>query len=367
MAKSRDIFLGGNTCYGFYSFYDYMVPSDVIRKYILKGGPGVGKSVFMKKVAEDFVKKGFDIEYCWCSSDNDSLDGITIANGKLAFVDGTAPHIIEPKYPGAVDVIIDLGQFWQQDSLINKRTNIINLTDQVSTCFKRAYLRLQEANLAYEELKTYYQETVDLSAVKRNITALAEDFLSGINKTEGKVRHLFPGAITPGGLVNKLASIVNKDIALFTVKGSPGSGVKSLFNYVVYLLEARGIEAEVFHNPFNPEEIDLILLPETQAVLIDLSDFFFDYSSEVLSNKYKRQLDFNIFINKSALDISVKNIDNAQNRIEDNIKAAVSFIKQAKAIHDELESHYIATMDYVKIEVLRQNIVNETMGLFTNP
>ncbi len=367
MAKSRDVFLGGNTCYGFYSFYDYMVSNDVRRKYILKGGPGVGKSVFMKKVAADFAKKGFDIEYCWCSSDNDSLDGIIIANGKICLVDGTAPHVIEPKYPGAVDIIIDLGQYWHQDSLINNKDKIINLTDQVSTCFKRAYFRLQEANLAYEELKSYYRETADLSAVKRNITALGEDFLAGISKTEGQVRHLFPGAITPGGFDTKLASIVDKDMSLFTVKGCPGSGVKSLFSYVLHLLEARGIEGEVFHNPFNPDEIDLIILPEMRAVLIDLSDFFFDYSSEILGNKYKRQLDFNMFINKSALDVYAKNIDSAQNRIEDNIKAAINFIKQAKKLHDELEAYYTATMNYEAIDEMRQGLVQEIMDLFTNP
>lgn len=51
MGKSRHFFPGGNTCYGFYSFYQYLVKPTVKRKYILKGGPGVGKSNFMKKSA----------------------------------------------------------------------------------------------------------------------------------------------------------------------------------------------------------------------------------------------------------------------------------------------------------------------------
>ena len=104
-----------------------------------------------------------------------------------------------------------------------------------------------------------------------------------------------------------------------------------------------------------------------RAVLIDLSDFFFDYSSEILGNKYKRQLDFNMFINKSALDVYAKNIDSAQNRIEDNIKAAINFIKQAKKLHDELEAYYTATMNYEAIDEMRQGLVQEIMDLFTNP
>jgi hypothetical protein len=36
-------FPGGNTAYGFHSFYDNIIEADANRIYILKGGPGVGK------------------------------------------------------------------------------------------------------------------------------------------------------------------------------------------------------------------------------------------------------------------------------------------------------------------------------------
>jgi len=79
MAKVRHMFPGGNTCHGFYSFYHYIVPPDARRKIVLKGGPGVGKSTFMKNLAQDFMEAGCDIEFCWCSSDNQSLDSIVLA------------------------------------------------------------------------------------------------------------------------------------------------------------------------------------------------------------------------------------------------------------------------------------------------
>ncbi len=363
MAKVRDVFLGGNTCYGFYSFYDYIVSPDVIRKYVLKGGPGVGKSVLMKKIGAEFAARGYDIEYHWCSSDNNSLDGVVIGNNKICLVDGTAPHIIDPKFPAAVDQIINLGQFWHQESIMSSRGSIISLTSNISTCFERAYLRLREANCAYDELKSYYEEAGDVTAIKRNITALGEDFLQNATKMTGSIRHLFPGAITPEGLVTKLASIIDKNMSLFTVKGSPGSGVKSLFKHVVHLLEVNAINAEVYHNPFNPEEVDAILIPETKAVLIDLSDFFFDYSAEIPGNKYKRQLDFNKFIDDSILDTYAKNIDSAQNRIELGIKEAVSFITKAKGLHDELESYYTPAMDYEAIDSYRQELIAEITEL----
>jgi len=96
MAKGKliKLFPGGNTPYGFYSFYDYIIEKDAARIFILKGGPGVGKSTFMHKIGEAMLEKGFDVEFHCCSSDNGSLDGICIPAIRVALIDGTAPQSV---------------------------------------------------------------------------------------------------------------------------------------------------------------------------------------------------------------------------------------------------------------------------------
>lgn len=89
----KKVFPGGNTSKGFYSFYDYIVPEDVSKVFILKGGPGVGKSSFMRTIGEEFVRRGYDLELHYCSSDNNSLDGLVIKDLKVVLMDGTAPHV----------------------------------------------------------------------------------------------------------------------------------------------------------------------------------------------------------------------------------------------------------------------------------
>ena len=50
--KSRHYFAAANTADGFVSFFDSVFNNRNISKvYILKGGPGVGKSTIMKKAA----------------------------------------------------------------------------------------------------------------------------------------------------------------------------------------------------------------------------------------------------------------------------------------------------------------------------
>jgi hypothetical protein len=88
----RKVFPGGNTAYGFYSFYDNIIQEDAARIFVIKGGPGVGKSTFMRKIADEVLRRGLDVEYECCSSDNKSIDGIVIPVFGIAMIDGTAPQ-----------------------------------------------------------------------------------------------------------------------------------------------------------------------------------------------------------------------------------------------------------------------------------
>jgi len=350
---------GGNTCYGFHSFYDNIVSATVERKIVLKGGPGVGKSTFMKNLGEAFAEKGYDIEYHWCSSDNNSLDAVVIGNQQICVLDGTSPHVVDPEFPGAVDEIINLGRFWDKSKIKTHRKEIVELNKNIHLCFVRAYNRLKETSLALEEWKSYYEEALDITAVNRNIIALARDFLKDSLPSPHKPRHLFAGAITPQGLVTKVDSIIDQDCFLFAVKGNPGTGQKELFRHALTMIDLHGYYAEIYHNPFNPNEIDFILLPQSKAALIDISGTFFNYPEIMHSNKYKRLLDFDQFLKKPVIDSYTSLISAARERFYAGLRKAVAFIHTAKKYHDELEQYYIPAMDFDAINDLCEDLFQE--------
>lgn len=357
MEKARHMFPGGNTCRGFHSFYDYMAHYSNRKKIILKGGPGVGKSTLMKHLGEKFSDEGLNIEYHWCSSDNNSVDGLVVGTKqKICLVDGTFPHTVDPVYPAAFDEILNMGEFWDEKVLWANKANIIELTDRISTCFQRAYLRLQESWLAYQEWKSYYDKTVDTAAVNHNISALANEFLLNSKKSGQSPRHLFAAAITPEGIVNKADTLIDNEYKLFVVKGSPGSGMKKIFKHIVELSYLEGIYAEVYHCPFDPEDIDMIILPDSKTVIIDISGYIVNYENNLPSKKYKRLLDFNIFINSSLIDPEAKHIAQARQRFEASIKGAVEHIQKAKKHHDHLEEYYIPAMNFKKINNMEDEL-----------
>ncbi|WP_051514960.1 hypothetical protein [Fervidicella metallireducens] len=84
---------------------------DAKRVYIIKGGPGCGKSTFIRRVGNELLANDFDVDFIYCSADKDSLDGIFIHEIDVAIVDGTAPHVIDPKYQ------VQLKEYWISGSI----------------------------------------------------------------------------------------------------------------------------------------------------------------------------------------------------------------------------------------------------------
>ena len=61
MKEPVHIFLGANSGEGFYSLYDQLLNARLDDLLIIKGGPGCGKSSFMRAVAKELATVGEEI------------------------------------------------------------------------------------------------------------------------------------------------------------------------------------------------------------------------------------------------------------------------------------------------------------------
>ena len=141
MAVTR-YFLGGNTVSGFVSFYGQFCrgPEDFL--WVIKGGPGCGKSSFMKTIGRAAENAGLDVEYVLCSGDPDSVDGVYLPALHTGYADGTAPHVLEAVTPGAAGLYLDLGQFYDRIALQKERRAIELLQTRYRALYREAYARL---------------------------------------------------------------------------------------------------------------------------------------------------------------------------------------------------------------------------------
>ena len=171
----RKLFLGANTPDGFVGYFDKIIEMYNLKKlYILKGGSGVGKSTFIKKFAEVFLAKDktLDVNYFYCSADPNSLDGAIIENLNVGIIDGTAPHITDPHYPGLIDEIIDLSQFIDPKKLACTREQIDEITAAKRKHYYNATAHLSKAREQHMQLEALYKPAVDFKRIDELLARL---------------------------------------------------------------------------------------------------------------------------------------------------------------------------------------------------
>ena len=147
--RTRGCFACVNSGQGFVSYFDELL-KDVHYLYVIKGGPGTGKSGLMAHIAACAEARGEPALRIYCSSDPNSLDGVLLPARSVALVDGTAPHSTEPSPPGAAGELVDLGQYWNTAALRANAEKIGCLNAEKSAAYARAYLNLG----ALEALRT---------------------------------------------------------------------------------------------------------------------------------------------------------------------------------------------------------------------
>ncbi|MBS4534459.1 ATP-binding protein [Clostridium sp. D2Q-14] len=353
MSVVRDLFPGGNTSEGFYSYYDYIIEKDANRIFILKGGPGVGKSSLMKNIGKEFIDRGYDLEYHHCSSDDYSIDSITIPKLKVAMIDGTAPHIVDPKNPGAVDEIINLGDFWNKDKMEENKDEIILLSNEVSKSFKRAYKYLKAIRPLIEDIIEMNVEALNFGKINFITNELISEIFKDriyLNK-RGKIRHLFGSAYTPNGNIDYNKSILSVCKKIYRLKGDYGTGKTTILRKIYNDAIERGLDVEVLHTPLIPEKIQSIYIKDIE-IGITTSD--------------KLQSVDNILDLKNYMDIDILN-KNENKIIEDKqlvdqlMSKSVENLKEAKYIHDELEKFYIKNINFDGINLLKKDLINRIL------
>jgi len=142
----RSLFPGAMGPDGFISCFDHLIEEPLLRrKIVLKGGPGVGKSTFMRRVHAALCADDTPSTLYFCSGDPDSLDAVAIPQKGLLILDGTAPHSTDPQIPGARDSIINLGEYLDEAAMQPRLAHITACMKDHAAASRRARACMQAA------------------------------------------------------------------------------------------------------------------------------------------------------------------------------------------------------------------------------
>ncbi len=344
MANSRSYFAAANTEKGFCSLFgEIFAPEELSRLYIIKGGPGTGKSTFMRGVGEEAEERGFDVEYYYCSADTGSLDGVKIPALGVAVIDGTPPHACEPRYPGACEKIINLGENWAESHLRKSREEIERLTRECGECYGRSSHFLSAAG----ETERLRLETAARAFDFEKARAAARRILSKAKPRKGKCAERYISALGTRGE----AHVYNEPAqGEKTVLVSGKYGAEKLFLSVLCDEAKRG--------GYTLTRFPDVLLPErTEGLYIkELCTRF------TIAEAAEEELNAMRFVNLSILAENRGKLRFTEKCREALLQGALSELAKMGRTHDELEKYYVSAMDFEKSGAVLEKVKAEIFG-----
>lgn len=341
-------FLGANSKRGFYSLYDGFcrAPGDYLT--VIKGTPGSGKSGFMRKIGAAAEMRGLDVEYVLCSGDPDSLDGVYIPALRHGWIDGTAPHVMEPRRVGLDGDYINLAMFCKLPFEGQIRGCVNCLYDSYKAEYSAAYGYLAAAakiertysgtgfdEAAREELRQRVR-----GIIKRNISESG----TGSGRTAERFMHALSckGELYLSGELEKLCSLI------YRFEGGDGSGAAALDLAYEEAVEA-GADCIVCRDPLDPAKTDALLLPA-------LSLGFICGGYEISG---VRKINLDTLLDGAVLKTRRAQIEDGHAMRGELISLALSRLNTAKALHDELEEYYKAHMDFTALTEYTEDCIEQ--------
>lgn len=355
---ARHMFPGNNTPEGFYSYYQYILSQQEAEKiYCLKGGPGVGKSTFIRRIGEEMLADGHDVDFMHCSSDSNSLDGIVLRDKKIALVDATSPHIVDPINPGAVDTIVHLGEYWNEAGIRENRDSVIAKSAELKTIFARAYNYFGAAGKMYRNLTDIYEMGVKKEEMYKLAASVINRELTHkeLSLELGSMKKYFASGITPEGFVHFLETLTQGYGRVYIIKAPVGvSGDKILSLFAESALY-RGFDVEAYYCPLKPEEkMEHLLVPDLGVAFLTHNRFHPVDESKLTGDVIP--VDLSKLLDGKKIDKQRHIAEDSYTRMEELLNKGIGCLKEAKAEHDHLEENYIPNMDFTKIEKLRKEI-----------
>jgi len=332
----RRVFAGANSAYGFWSLFEAQLELAPQRVFVIKGGPGTGKSVFMRRIAEDLAANGFDLDLLQCASDAASVDGFVVPALGLAMVDGTA--------------------------LRARRETILKTADANRACYRHAYHYLAAARIFADDARRHVDRCGARDAAA--LHALAEELVHEVlgsappRRRPGRVRPLFASAITPGGCRHGMDTIFAPLSRRYVLCGPRGTGKGTIVRRLREEAVRRGYDVETFHCGLDPHREEHLVIPELGVGVT---------TGEPPHTSCEPRggdvvLDTTEAVDAGSLARALDDLNTAQDLSERSLELAVGWLARAKTLHDELEQFYAPHTDFAAIDDLRGEVLAQIYG-----
>ena len=354
MGNATHFFLGANSGLGFQNLFTKFCEQENFRDLlILKGGPGCGKSTMMRKIGQAMEERSETVEYLHCSGDPDSLDGVFIPRIAVAVVDGTSPHIIEPRYPAAVDRYVNLGQFYNVEKAKRFREEIVLRTDAYKTAYRAAYHVLGAARSLEQQRSALLGQGMDWERLSRRTEGIISREMRG--RGNGKAdQYRFLGSLTHKGAVWRFDSVETLCPRIYHLLDSAGFAARML-QQIHSAVRAKGYASVICPDPEHVDQMQHLLIPELGVAFLTIREDM-EHSGEPY-----RRIHLEAMVAPEHRKRWKGKLKLMRNMVKMLRNEAVDYLRAAKEEHDRLEAVYRPYVDFEGLDALTVQEIDRIM------
>lgn len=354
MTNNKSYFLASNSGRGYYSFFDKeIINLDYV--YLLKGAPGNGKSELIQHIASKLNESHINIELIYSSFNINTLDGVVNLDKNFGIFDASFPHSFDNILTKVTGEIIDLSKILDDKVIKENLENISFIQMQKDNYLEKYSNSIIQARKLHDDLEKYFSNSINIEKAQQlNNQILNEIFNNNeFLSKESILKDRFFDTITEKGNFDFIDNLTSSLQNRYFIKGRPGSGKSTLLKQIVEFAVQRGFNIELYHCDFDPESLDLIIIPELSVCAFDSTDphnYMPQKKGDKIVDTYQSIIDTN------ADEKYKTEIEEGTKKWELSACKASNYLKEAKVQHNKIVSIYYEAIKKNEFHQIKQKL-----------
>ncbi len=348
-------FMSAATPSGFVTNFSELTDETRYQKaYLIKGGPGSGKSTLIKKAATVMGKKQGAVELIHCSADVSSMDAAVFHHSKTTILDATAPHVVNPAIPGVFERMVSLYDCFDNKKLKEFEPEIRRAKEAEEMCRKRFESLYRAAGMLLSSNESIAARCIDADKLSNFIARLCMRELKKPEAENSELRRRYLSSLTKDGVfvftdtAEKLCDRLlvlqddNGAVAGIILEGMCAAALS--MGHTVYSCPCPMSRSGRIEHLFIPE-LRLGFMTSNKFHPIKLPAAKIIHTSRFIDKERMREYSFRASFQRRAA--------------RELLKEAAVFLNERLSAHQRLEEFYVKSCDFVAREALFDAVLSE--------
>lgn len=208
-------------------------------------------------LAQSLEQEGYTCERVYSASNLSRLSAVILRDKGIGFVSGVEAPLDA--------IVIDFSSAYgsANDPIIAA------LRQEMDAHYQDMYAHLYRALRIHDDWEHIYIENMDFKKANQFKANLIKDkFNAPAKPVPGLIMRRFFGGVTPTRYMDFVDDI-SRGLKRYFIKGRAGTGKSTLMRGIADYTSAQGYDTELYHCGFDPNSIDMVLIPELGVCIFD--------------------------------------------------------------------------------------------------